>query len=125
MLEFLRTVAGEDQVAVAVDEAGDHAAAARVDALVGIRSVSGIAEPGDMTVLDHDRGIVALRREISGGRVVGDEKSDVVDEGGVHERILTAAASSSTQSATRRTVRPSGASLLASTSVKSADSTRR
>ena len=53
--ELLRPVAGEDQVAVAVDEPREHRAAAGVDDLVGVRHVGGPADPGDPAALDDQR----------------------------------------------------------------------
>ena len=60
--ELRRPVAGEDQVGVAVDEAGEHRAAAGVDLLVGGRRVGGRADPGDLRALDDERGVARSRR---------------------------------------------------------------
>ena len=49
--ELLAAVAGEDEVGVAVDEAGDHAAPGGVEALVGRRARA--LDRGDAPVLDH------------------------------------------------------------------------
>ena len=83
--ELRRPVAGEDQVGVAVHEAGQHArrppASIRV---VGGGRVRARPDPGDPVAVDH--AARRPRRMPSGrrrrGRVVGDQLADVVDEQG-------------------------------------------
>ena len=60
VFELGGAVAGEDEVAVTVDEAGDDAAALGVQAPVGIRRRAGVADPLDAIVLDHDGGVGPL-----------------------------------------------------------------
>jgi hypothetical protein len=52
-LELPGPVAGEDQVGMAVDEAGDHRAPAHVDPLVGVWRTGRRADPRDGSGLDH------------------------------------------------------------------------
>ena len=76
--ELRGAVAGEDQVRVAVDEAGHHAAAAGVDAVVGLRA--GRLDRGDAAVVEDERGVADdAQRPLAERRVVGDEQADVVD----------------------------------------------
>jgi hypothetical protein len=56
-LELGRPVAGEDQVGMAVDEAGDHRPAADVDAVVGLGCVRRGPDPDDGPVLDDEGGV--------------------------------------------------------------------
>lgn len=56
-LELARAVAGEDEVGVGVDPAGQDGAAAEVDALVGGGSPVGRTGPGDPAVLDDEGGV--------------------------------------------------------------------
>src|SRR5690606_36436044 len=124
VLELVGAVPGEDDVAVAVSETGDHAATVRVYALIGIRRGSGIAGPGDEPVIDDERRVLPLPQL----RILCRKETDPVDEDARHAELPSSlrfrpAAASSTQSATRRTVRPSGASAAASTSVRSIETT--
>ena len=57
-------LAGEDEVRVAVDEARDDAAPARVDALVGV-GVPGALDGGDAVAVEHERR-VADRADLAG-----------------------------------------------------------
>src|SRR5689334_396561 len=70
--ELLRPVAGEHEVRVAVDEAGDHAAPAGVDALVPLRP--GPLDRDNHAVLDHERRIAHLAELV----VVRHEQPNVV-----------------------------------------------
>ena len=67
-------VAGEHEVGVAVDEAGDHAGAAGVDALVAGRRRPG-ADGEHAAAVDHDVGVAELT---VGG--VRHEQADAVDD---------------------------------------------
>ena len=64
-LELGGAVAGEDEVAVRVDEAGDHRAPAGVDLHVGGGCLGGRTDPRDPAALDDDGGVVHAAR---GGR---------------------------------------------------------
>ena len=75
--ELVGTVAGEDEVGVGVDEAGQHRATTEVPGRVGVGSVEPPADPHDPAALDHDRGILdEPERSPVVGRVVGDELGD-------------------------------------------------
>src|SRR5262249_10220841 len=106
--ELLRAVAGEHQVAVAVDEAGEHGAAARADDLVGGGGRGGRADPADPGAVDDQRSVaedaekmvssgMVLYRTISYGTVpfgiVRDELTDVGDQDG-HSAPIAASSSS-------------------------------
>ena len=81
--ELLGAVAGEHQVRVAVDEAGDHAAAAGVDPLVGGRARR--LDRRDPPALDHERGVADnAERPVPERRIVRDEQADVVDDQRAH-----------------------------------------
>ena len=74
--ELLRAVTREHEVAVGVDEARDQRAAFRVDpGRSGALGRFG-PDPGDLAVLEQDRG-VAQRPQLG---VVGDERADVGDQ---------------------------------------------
>ncbi len=105
--ELLRAVAGEDQVAVAVHEAGQHRPAARVDHLVGGGRLGGRADPGDPAALDDQRrvGPSAPSRSRSALGVVGDELADVGDQRRGHSAPIASSSSrpiSSSSPACRR-----------------------
>ena len=78
---LVAALAGKDEVGVAVDEAGDDAAPARVDALVG-GGVPGALDGHDAVAVEHERR-VADGAEL---RVVRDEQPDVVEDEGAHGR---------------------------------------
>ena len=65
---------------MAVDEAGEHRAAAGVDALVGGGRVGGGPDPGDPAALDDQRGVRDAAEQASGrAGVVGDQLADAGD----------------------------------------------
>src|SRR5581483_1376844 len=98
-------VAGEDEVGVAVHEAGDRAAPAGVEALVA-RGPSPL-ERRDPPVLHHHRGVAEhAQGPLAPPGLVGHQEPDVVD----HERAQAQAsrtAASSSPAASRRAWRPS------------------
>ena len=68
---------------VAVDEARDHAPAARVEALVGRHA--GRLDGGDAAVLDHQRSVANdPERALAERRVGGHQQADPVDRLGGH-----------------------------------------
>ena len=77
--ELLGAVAGEDQVRVAVDEAGHDAAAAGVDPIVGVDP--GPLDRDHLPVLEDDGGVAQLAQRplAAQARLVGDQQADVVD----------------------------------------------
>ena len=79
--ELRRAVAGEHEMAVAVDEAGHHAPAVGIDGGVGRRRLSG--PDLDDFVADHDHpGVAELAgRARADHRVVGEQPADPLDDG--------------------------------------------
>ncbi len=76
--ELLGAVAGEDEMRVRVDEAGEHAGPLGVETPIGRRSrgphvLDDVVDDDDARVLDDPE------RPASEGGVVGDERPDVVD----------------------------------------------
>jgi hypothetical protein len=105
-LELGGAVAGEDEVAVRVHEAGDHRTPAGVDLDVGGGRVGGRTYPRDPAALHHDGGVVHEPEEpplLGPRRVVGGELADARDHGRAHapsspQMAATAASSSSPMS---------------------------
>src|SRR5204862_85719 len=93
--ELPRAVAGEDEVGMAVDEAGNHAAPARVDLLVRGRA-PGALDRRHPPAGDHEGGILDhAQRTIAELGLAGDELPDVVDDHRGHRHAASIAARSS------------------------------
>jgi hypothetical protein len=105
--EFCRTVPGEHQVRMGINEAGEHGAAAEVDSLVRVRGAGGRAHPRHLGLGDDDGGFPqqAKRGPVAHGRIVRDQLADSLDEEGGHRSSLrtvpTASASSAATSPSR------------------------
>src|SRR3954447_560585 len=90
--EFLRAVACEHEVSVAVDEAGDHRTPVGVDVPV-TRGPAGVADLGHTAVLDHERGVSPDTQEpVLEAWVAGHELTDVVDDERGHGTVLSSSA---------------------------------
>jgi hypothetical protein len=101
--ELVAAVAGEYEVRVAVDEARDDAAAARVDAPVAGRARA--LDRRHAPVLDHQRGVADdPERAVAERGLVGDEHADVVDDQRGHSASRSAAATSKPVCAPSRTI---------------------
>ncbi len=104
--ELRRAVAVEDEVAVAVDEAGEDRPALEVDTAVGVWSGGRVADPGDAAVLDDQRGVGAQPEPGVTGAVTRDQLADPRDHHGTsgvrsaHWALLTATIASATTSST-------------------------
>ena len=89
--ELLGPVAGEHQVGVGVDEAGQDAGAIGIDAFVG--DLAGGTDVCDRPVDDDDAGVLEdAERPAPDRRIVRDERADVVDHDRARRRHLTSSA---------------------------------
>ena len=97
--ELRGPVAGEHEMGVAVDEAGEHAGAGGIDPLVSGHALS--LDGHHHAVLDHDRCVTDQpERAVAQLGPVGDEQADPVDDGGGqdHSSPIEPASSSATSS---------------------------
>ena len=99
-------LAREDEVGVAVDEAGDHAAPSGVDPLV--RGGPRRLDRRHPSVLDHEgHAVTRPQGRLAESRFVGHEQPDVVDDQARHTEVTRAVASASSRGTSSETWRPS------------------
>ncbi len=78
--ELIAAVTGKHQVAMAVDEPGQHTHAPSVDAAIGGDRV-GLFYRRDPAAFKNDGSVAhETKRSLTNGWVIGDEESDVVDD---------------------------------------------
>ena len=84
--ELIGAFAGEDEVRVRVDEAGDDGRVLRVDQLVGGRRVARSLRPtGHTVIVDHHRGVVeSTDGPVAERRIVRRQFTDVRDDASGH-----------------------------------------
>ncbi len=86
--ELVTAVAGENEVGVAVHEAGDHATSSGVDAPVG--NLSRRADRDDPVAGHHHRCVShQTQRTLPKGWFVGDQQADVVDDSGERTHVAS------------------------------------
>ncbi len=85
--ELGRAIAGEHEMRVRIDEAGQHRPSTEVVGLIGGRRVRGAAHPGDRRTIEDERSIGDLAERV----VLRGQQADVVQQRRRHDVALAAA----------------------------------